>query len=109
MEKKNSWLSWKGQKISFAFRDYKLDVSSPDQPDFDGFVNYPKREIWVTSDAASKALAKEILFHEIAHCLLHEMDEKKINDNEKFVSQLGSNLESFCSKNLPLLQKVFKK
>ena len=108
-EKSPSWKKWSGKKISLAFREYKLNVCSPDQTNFEGTADYPKREIWVSSEAESFSHAREILFHEIVHCLLREMEELKLARNEKFVSQLSAHLETFLSKNLPFLEKVLKK
>lgn len=100
------WKKLKGQKVHLAFRTYKIDVTPTQHNDFDGLINYQKREIWLDPEIEEAEHARQTLFHEIAHAFMRDLDEAKLNNNEKFISQLGNHLEVFCLKNLPLLEKL---
>ena len=41
-------------------------------------------------DWFSESRVQQIFCHELVHAILHTMDERKLNDNEKFVDVFGS-------------------
>ena len=105
-------MSWQddieGQKVYGGYYEYQIAIldSYPGDEDW-AYADYDCRFIKIQRQAPVH-LARSLVFHEYSHHLLNEMGEDELRSDERFVRNLAGQLEAFCTKNLPLLQKLAK-
>lgn len=84
---------------SFMLRGQKYSVSTngTKRDDSIGLAKLLQNKIYLDSTHSGEPICSDqqraIFWHEAAHMILHVMDEHELNDNEKFVNQLGTTIQ----------------
>lgn len=81
------------KKIKIGKQYYYVRVEPTHRAAQLGYVQYGNRLIVINDKSAKKprkpAEMNETFWHEITHAILHEMDEKRLAFDERFVKQFG--------------------
>lgn len=76
------------QSFMLMGKEYKVKLTDNTGMDFTGYYNPQTLEITLAK-GQSKQLTEHVFFHELVHCILQNMGEQELYNNEKFTDVFG--------------------